>query len=90
MLPMLRDPSDSEEVRVRLTDGLVHRVHWDYHNLTACNHSLMIINKTKAQVDAVWATWVTQDDVSCLECLCENDKTSAQSYNENPCSEYDV
>lgn len=84
-----RDLGDAEEVRVRLTDGLVHRVHCDYHDMTACYASLMIINKTKVEVDAVWATWVTDDMTSCIECLCENDKRSADIFNAggNPCGE---
>lgn len=88
--PLLRDPKDTEECRIRLPDGLVHRVHWDYHNLTACDRELTIVGDSIAAVESLWAAWLTTDEVTCLECLCEFDKTYAQRHNArmtNPCAE---
>jgi len=85
----LRAVEDQEEVRLRLPDGLVHRLHYDYVSLTTCGYSLAIEGDSKEYVDGVWASWQTKDMVSCLECLCELDTFYANKYGvgRNPCGE---
>jgi len=84
----LRAVEDQAEIRLRLPDGLVHRLHYDYVSMTACDVTLAIEGATREYVDGVWDSWQTKDMVTCLECLCELDKTYAHKYGVgNPCGE---
>ena len=85
----LRAVEDQEDVHLRLPDGLVHRLHYDYVSMTACDVTLVIEGASKEYVDGVWESWQTKDMITCLECLCEPDKNYARMYGvgSNPCGE---